>query len=143
MKIKFLLVDDSVSILNVLSSLISAIMTEFPEIKYDLDKFDSFQSFIKGKKEEYDIAIIDWNLPDGKKGSNVIDLLTCNAEKFIYSGINKSITIYTGMVDDNLSIGEYANSKKIRYISKGDDPSVIRNYIENSIKKITKNKKVS
>jgi len=134
----FLLVDDSLSILDVLEMLIDERMVTYKDsIEYSIDRFEDVNSFLQRRKEKYDVCIIDWNLPDGK-GSAVIDKLSesgsRSSETAIFSG-GGDITIFTGMTDDNMVIGEYSLKSKVRYISKGDKANSIVKFIEASITK--------
>jgi DNA-binding NarL/FixJ family response regulator len=137
--LQFLLVDDSVSILDVLEMMIEDRMEQYKgTFEYVIDRFEDINSFLQKRKPKYDVCVIDWNLPDGK-GSAVIDKLSesggRSSETAIFSGGDGDITIFTGMTDDNMVIGEYSLKSKVRYISKGDSTNSIVKFIEASIAK--------
>jgi FixJ family two-component response regulator len=123
-KINIVIVDDSISILKSLDRLITTISNELNIKNIHLEKYKNYTEFLKERKLNYDVAIIDWNLPDGK-GKDVVKNL---------NGDCKYKVIYTGMIDDNMEIGTYCINTNIEYIPKGSDDPSIRNFIETKLR---------
>jgi len=122
------IIDDSKSILSSVSILFKHLLshTDDPLI----DTFETVGEFIKKRKSYYDIAVIDWNLPDGK-GRDIVSHLNGDCPYKI---------IYTGMTDDNMEISEYCIKNKLTYIPKGStrkDLSLV-GYVNKIIERISR-----
>ena len=113
-KIKILLVDDSRSQIRSLTRLIQYIAEDVEVKNIDIQSFYNFTEYLKHRDTEYDIAIIDWNLPDGK-GKDIANDLNTDC---------KYKAIYTGMIDDNRSIHQYCSDNFIYYIPKGSSGEI-------------------
>ena len=121
--INFLIVDDNSSVLKILEKIIDHIFKDLENIQYTLYQYKDYKTFLQSNKTSFDVAIIDWNLPDCK-GSKIIENI---------KNTTKRLAIFTGQTDDNIEISQFCLTNKIAYIPKGSKITNIKDYINKQI----------
>jgi DNA-binding LytR/AlgR family response regulator len=109
-----LVVDDSPGSRNYTTRLIRSFMDRAGVVDYILDVYGSYEEYITGRGDKYDVAFVDWNL--GTSAST-------NGDEVVRSLLDKdsaNIVIFSGMEDDCIAISKFAQHNNIDYVRKGD-----------------------
>ena len=117
--INFVIIDDSPSILETIADVIGKLCRHNSK-ECKIDKFKSVSDYLDNTNMDYNIAVIDWNLPDGK-GKEIAQNL---------NGSCKYKIIFTGMDDDSGEISEFCLLNNVTYIPKGSKVKVNRKDID-------------
>ncbi len=110
-----LIIDDSIGSINILKKQAENFFNKIDFSDYVIDTFTSYESFLENRKNDYHVAVTDWNLSNNSEtngGSVIADLKSMGVK-------SDSIAIFSGMDDDSAKIALFSFKENVHYIHKG------------------------